>query len=253
MNVMQLAAQSAVAELAAWSEDPLRYLPDLRSFVQEHDLLPVIALAQELSEPPAPGTTWGRGPGYGWQHGLRVAHHALELCDTAELREQALDRLSLFVAALTHDLVHTDLADDHQRRGGELVAARFGGLLPAETVARAAAWVTASDRPGPDLSLAQQVLWDANALDLHGGIFLVRGFMHAAANELPVEVMLNVFAAVRETHQAWLQHAHFEATRRRLVGRARGELEFCLGLAREMGHPVEKELAEVLANLVAWS
>ncbi|NUP99595.1 MAG: hypothetical protein HUU35_07050, partial [Armatimonadetes bacterium] len=97
-----------------------------------------------------------------------------------------------------------------------------------------ARWVAESDRPGADLELEQKILWDANALDLHGAMFVVRGLSYAGVQGIPPEVLAAVFGAVEGTHRQWSEAAHFETTRRWLRARAATESEFLRRLAEEL-------------------
>lgn len=247
MDVVAIAWRVAPREYKAWLAEPLRYTPELVEFVATHGLEPVVRLALHHSRPPDPRL--GRPPGYGWQHGLRVARHALRLADSEELAGRAIDRVALFVAALWHDLTHTGADDAHQTSGAELARTHLAGHLPPETLAKVVPWIAHSDRTDGDPELEQRLLWDANALDLHGLMFVVRGFGHGAANGVPPEVMVAVYNAVQESHHAWIERAWFETTRRWMRARARREVAFMRAFAAEIGHPAEAELAALAEGL----
>lgn len=236
MNLLAQARQAVIDEQAAWDTDPLRYQPALRSFLAAHDLAWLPPWAQSVAVVAEPGL--GRPPGYPWQHGLRVAAHALRLMDAlAETEEPVPDRIPVVIAAIGHDLTHRGEGDQHQRSAAELVERELRERLPAATLATVVRWIADSDRLGSDLELGQQVLWDANALDLQGAMFVVRALTWAGANGLPPEVLLAVFGDLNPFHAAWIDRAHFAVTRDWLREHAAAERAFIDRLAAELNHP----------------
>ncbi|MCC7493008.1 MAG: hypothetical protein IT204_11690 [Fimbriimonadaceae bacterium] len=232
MDVLRLAAAQIAADLTAWQADPLHFAADLRPFVSAHHLAPLVRRAVEVAVAPAPGL--GRPAGYAWQHGLRVARQALRLAAAEDLSAR-IDAPALFVTALWHDLAHTQAGDGHQLAGAALAARELPAWLPPEQVNRIARWIAASDEPQQAWLPEQQLLWDANALDLHGALFIARSLSYLAAQGLPPELAPGAYEALAPAHAAWREQAFFETTRRDLAQRAAAEGAYLEALRRELG------------------
>ena len=235
MNVLPQARKVLASEMEAFERDRLRYQPSLKPFVEQHGLAPLVEAAWRLMCRHGEAEL-GRPTGYPFFHGTRVASAALWLADSRELERADVDRVALFAAALFHDVSHVARQDNHPVAGARVVHEELAHLLPPAQHELVEQLVLHSDDPSGTLDRVEsKILYDANALDLHGAVYWWRAAAFSGAQALPVEQALVALAATLATHREWAAKVHFQTTRDALRRKASEEELHLAALAGELG------------------
>lgn len=117
------------------------------------------------------------GMTYTLGHGLRVMRLCGRIADSPELAGAQIDRESMFIAAIFHDVGRELDFENHCESGGEFVAKELAGVLDGAQLEKTASMVKFHNRP---VNVETQIIHDADLIDRIGANFVWRAIHHSA-------------------------------------------------------------------------
>ncbi|MCL4390173.1 HD domain-containing protein [Patescibacteria group bacterium] len=146
------------------------------------------------------------GMNYRYLHGLRTMLACEQIINSPELRNKKIDRESLFIAALFHDIgkvIHIEQdgtlqgdrsgdAISHEEMGARILKDYIGNLLSEKQVEKIANMIRNQHDPKPD-DYEIKVLSDADILDSIGLINVWRMFTYSGKKSRSLEETLDYY------------------------------------------------------------
>jgi len=158
------------------------------------------------------------GVAYTLEHCRRVMRLCERLADGAELAHRKIDRESMLIAALFHDVGREIEVDNHCEAGSAHVMEALGGVLGAEQLERVAEMVKHHNRP---IDTETEIIHDADLIDRVGTNFIWRNLHYSAHHRKSLRESWEWYQSVKDEWQTKYEDwAIFEMTKREIRRRA---------------------------------
>jgi len=158
------------------------------------------------------------GVGYTMEHGRRVMRLAERIADSPELSGRTIDRESMLIAALFHDVGREIEVADHCDAGSDFVTRELAGVLGGDQLEKVARMVKFHNRP---VNTETEIIHDADLIDRIGANFIWRNLHHSAHHRLTLRESWEWYQSVKDE---WESHyegwALFEFAKREIRRRA---------------------------------
>jgi putative nucleotidyltransferase with HDIG domain len=178
------------------------------------------------------------GKAYTLGHCMRVMRLSGRIADSPELAEREIDRESMLIAAMFHDIGREMDSENHCEAGRDFVMKELAGILDGDQLEKVAEMVKFHNRP---VNTETEIIHDADLIDRCGTNLIWRVLHLSAHHRRDQRQTLEWYEREKDAWQTrWEDWAIFEITKKEIKRRADFESEFFEEMLREL----ECELGE---------